>query len=139
MRRWTNLLIVLFLAAQVVIPIYGLRHNPNEVLGWFTWNMYAAKEEVQAQYFIQPPQGPIRRIDYKSHFNARDRATGVFHPDVLPRFHAYLCEQIRKENPQNRLVGNVRMRFSDGEPIEIVRPDPDGDLCEKENYGVNFP
>ncbi len=138
-RTLSNVVIILFLAAQVLIPIYGFRHDPNEVLGWFTWNMYSMKEEVQAQYFIAPPQGPVRRIDYKSHFNARDRATGVFHHDVLPRFHAYLCEAIKKENPQNRLVGKVRMRISEGEPIEIVSLGPDGDLCSSPNYGVNFP
>lgn len=136
MRTLTNILIIAFLAVQLLLPLRGFIHNPFETRARFSWNMYAKKHEVKVFYYYLTPRGDRVPINYKTHFNNPARATLVHHRDTLPEFHAYLCDVIKQLDQRNQLFGEVISRVNEGEEVELVTHRLD--LCSAPNYGVNL-
>ena len=58
----------------------------------------------------------------------------VFHRDVLPQYHAYLCEELRKSGDLVRLEGICLCSHNTDEFQPLI--DDSVDLCSDPNYGV---
>lgn len=135
MRIRTNAFIIAFFALQLLLPIRGFVYDGYETRGRFSWNMYANVNRVRANYAWVTPEGEQIPFNYKEYFNNRFRATLVHHRVTLPKFHAFLCEELEKKHPGGRLYGHVKRKFNDGPEVDLTPP-YGADLCTLPNYGV---
>ena len=135
MRTKTNAFIIVFFAIQLLLPLPGFIDDGYERRGRFSWNMYANVNRVRASYAFVTPEGEQIPIDYKTHFNNRFRATMVFHRLALPKFHAYLCEELEEQYPDGKLYGHVKRKYNDKDEQDLT-PAYGVDLCTADNYGV---
>jgi hypothetical protein len=133
-RQTTNAFLGAFLAIQLLLPIRGFVRSNLDDPNMFTWNMYATTHFVRVRYEAVTPGASPVLVDYKSHFNNRSRAPLAIHRDTLPRFHAYLCRELKRKDPRVRLYGDVKAQLNGGPWVTLVRPGVE--LCGAPDHGV---
>ncbi len=129
-----NFLIVAYLVIQVALPLRGFLFDKYDTRGNFTWNMYSKQYRCGVRYARLTERGP-ELFDHREFFR-RDRVVmRVFHRDVLPEFHKYLCEEAlgQPENPAY-IQGSVKCQLNDKPPQELIQPE--ANICEADNYAV---
>ena len=85
-------------------------------------------------YLATYTDGSVVEVDHRSFFHRRSRHRLVFHRDVLPAFHAYLCEELEDRGPLERLEGICICSYNKGEFEPLIHDSVD--LCSYANYGV---
>ena len=125
-----QLFVVAFLAFQLFAPLGGLFRSKQATRGNFSWNMYADSYRCSILYTLREPDGRIRTIDHRSYFRNRASSMRVFHRDVLPAFHAWLCQE-----QTGRLEALVSCSENGGPWLDLV--DPAVDLCAPAERGID--
>jgi hypothetical protein len=133
-RKRTNLFLILFLGVQILLPIRGFLLDKFETRGNFTWNMYASRYSCTAGYALVRSSGETVEIDMRKLFRRKGQRGKVSHLDVLPVFHAWLCDDLERRGERGRLLGSVTCRLNNGPPRKLVKEKVN--LCGEENYGV---
>jgi len=129
-----SLLIGIFLVVQIALPLRGFVYDKHDTRGNFSWNMYSQGFECQMTYLASYADGPVVEVDHRHFFHRRSRHQLVFHRDVLPTFHSYLCEELGKSGDLVRVDGICLCSHNSQEFEPLVRDTVD--LCSDENYGV---
>ena len=124
----------LFLTLQLLLPLPALLQSQTETRGILSWNMYAERYRCTARYYAVSNTGERTPIPVRRYFNNSDRVGLIRHRDVLPRFHAWLCEDLDVANSAVTLQGTVACSANHGPEIQLVRPGID--LCRAPSYGV---
>jgi hypothetical protein len=133
-RTVYSILIALYLAVQLALPVRGFLYDKLTTRGNFTWNMYSKLYECQAAYIATLPGGETVEIDYRRFFKRPDRAQVVFHADVLPRFHEHMCRVLREDDEVERIDGICLCSIHDGTFFDLVERDVD--ICSAPDHGV---
>lgn len=133
-RTRTNVFLVVFLLVQLVLPLRGFFTDKYESRGNFSWNMYASKYSCRAAYTLVRGDGRRVEIDLHEKFRLPSHLGKVAHLDVLPSFHAWLCDDLERRGARGRLFGSVHCRLNDDPPRRMVAETVN--LCGAENYGV---
>lgn len=129
-----NLLVVAFLAVQLLLPLRGVLWSDHDTQADFSWNMYTRLYECRADYRLVDGQQRTQKMDIPRFFRAPDRYMTVYRRDTLPRFHAWLCEEHRKRGEPGNIVATVRCSANQGPYVALVRPVHD--ICSAPDYGV---
>ena len=133
-RVCVNLLLIVFLAIQLVLPLRGFVHDKIETRGNFTWNMYSKRYWCSVRYLLWTPGYIPEPIDHTLHFTRRNVVMNVFHRRELPTFHEFLCAYYEARGRAHELYGSVTCSVNDGPQVDLV---PLNTLiCSAENYGV---
>jgi hypothetical protein len=134
MGSWKDLFILVFAVIQLVVPLRGFTSDKHESRGNFSWNMYSKSFSCRIRYVRYDVDGRAAPYDHKRHFATDKGPMKVYHRDELPRFHAWLCEELSRDPKFARLEGAVNCRLNRGERTDLV---PKGtDICASENFGV---
>lgn len=136
-RNLRDAFIVVYLAVQVALPWRALILGHYDTRGHFSWNMYSQRYECRVRYVLTSPSGEARDLVLAEHFIRPQRINMVFYRDVLPDFHAYLCETYRQRGELGTLQGDVICSWNDEPLTELV--DIQADLCRAPNFGVLRP
>lgn len=135
-RRARDLFVIAFLAIQLALPLRVLWRERADSRGHFSWNMYSRAYRCDVGYQVLTPEGRVEAIDHRDYVARRRRASMLFYRDVLPRFHAELCDQLRADGQLGTLRGSVScITDNQGSPDELIRTNED--LCTADNYGVD--
>ena len=130
-RLLTQFFIMAYLAVQLLVPLRGLVQDKFETRGNFSWNMYSRRYSCGTAYTLHA-DGVVRSIDLALYL--RGQTPKAFHRDTLPRFHAWLCDELDAQRG-TRLIGAVAFcRIDDGPRVDLVRPGID--ICVADDYGV---
>jgi hypothetical protein len=123
-----------FLAVQLVLPLRGLYYEKLDTRANFSWNMYSQHFECRMSYLATLTDGTVVEIDHARFFNRGSRAQLVFHRDVLPAYHEYVCAELRRDDEFVRLAGICLCAHNSGEFEPLIRDDVD--LCSVPRFGV---
>jgi len=132
-RFVVNAFILLYLSAQLVVPLRGFVDDKLDSRGNFSWNMYSKRYECRELYLATYADG-VREVDIEPFFKRAGRSRQVFHRDILPRFHAFLCDELKRDGELRRLEGVCLCSLNETDFIPLIRDDVD--LCAAPNYGV---
>ena len=108
-----NVFLLAYLALQLTLPMRGCRHDAIETRGNFSWNMYSRVYTCNYDYEWVSRYGQVKPIDIRKYFNRSRGATKIMHADTLPMFHAWLCNKMRDEHPQDAVRAFVSVREDD--------------------------
>jgi vitamin K-dependent gamma-carboxylase-like protein len=126
--------IVAYLAVQLILPWRGFLHSKLESRGNFSWNMYSKQYECNIEYLASLKSGEVLPVDYHRFFRDPEYSAFVLHGDVLPRFHAYVCDVLSREADLARLDGICLCSVNDGSYFHLIEEGVD--VCTAPNYGV---
>lgn len=133
--KWlANLGIGVFLAYNLYFPLQGLGTEKTETWGEFTWNMYSQTYRCAAKYYLLQDDGTAVNVDVRPYMRRGEKMGRVFHREVLPKFHAYLCEQLEAEGRSGTLMGDCYCNVAGGTTERLV--DTTANLCNAEDHGV---
>lgn len=133
--KWLiNCGILVFVGFNLSYPLTGLHISKTETWGEFTWNMYSQTYRCGAKYYLLQDDGRAVNVDVREYLRRSGKTGHVFHRDVLPLFHAYLCEQLAAEGRSGTLKGECECSMAGGESEELV--DTTANLCTADNHGV---
>ena len=129
-----SLLIGGFLAVQLILPVRGVIRDTDGTRGNFSWNLHSQRLECRMSYLATYADGSVVEVDHRRFFHRRSRRVSVFQRDVLPAYHAYVCEELRKSGTLQRLEGICLCSNNGGEFESQILDSVD--LCNHANYGV---
>ena len=135
MPWWKNLFIIAYLIVQLALPLRGLLYDKFKTRGNFSWNMYSMIYGCRTQYRLDTPQGETRWLRHEEYFKLPDHYMDVSFRDTLPKFHGWLCNELRRQGELGTLRGYSTCTFNLGPRTELVNPNVD--LCTAPNYGVH--
>jgi hypothetical protein len=131
--RVTTAFLVAWLGLQLLLPIRGFLYDKLETRGNFSWNMYSRRYSCHAEYALRRPDGTEIPVDPDDFFR-RSGPGKTYHRDVLPVFHAWLCETMRERGDAGTLLGEVACSRDNGPYRELVAENTR--ICEAPNFGV---
>ena len=132
-KRATDAFILAFLALQLALPVRGLVRGKLDSRGDFTWNMYSQRYTCDGRYYWLKPDGQALRLEPR-YMVADGRFSSVCHRDRLPRFHAWLCDEVERREPGSELRGTVRAAHNLGGERHLVTASTP--ICSAADYGV---
>ena len=136
-RAATNAFIVAYLCVQLLVPLRGLLMDKSDTRGDFSWNMYAGRYTCLTSYMIRTPGGMPQIVDHRPYFKREKSSGKIFHRDVLPVFHAWLCDELHDALDPARLEAWVSCR-TDEEPTQALVL-PGTDICAAAEHGGERP
>ena len=130
--------IVAYLAVQLALALPGWIHNQFLNRGWFdrefSWNMYSYDFVVGYDYRLLRADGGASEIDPTAALRMPGEFYRLVRPDRLPRFHAWLCENARRDPGVETIRARVWASAASAEAREFVRSGVD--VCAAGNHGV---
>ena len=131
-----NLFILAYLGVQLFLPLRAFFNDKLETRGDFSWNMYSQRYQCQAVYSLTTPDGKTHPMHHEKAFRRSDRSQAVLHRDRLPAFHAWLCDEARRNGALGSIHATVRCSVNIERGMDLIEPDVD--LCTAPNYGVKL-
>lgn len=125
-----HVFIVIYLGIQLLVPIRGLVLDKRATRGDFSWNMYADNYACSILYSRRDAEGRTLPVDHRRYFRNTTSMMKVFHRDVLPAFHAQLCDDL----DSSHVEALVSCSINGGPWIDLVRPGVH--ICAAPGYGV---
>jgi hypothetical protein len=135
--RLRSLLILAYLVVQIVLPLRGLARDPLDHPGDFSWSMIPPRYECSAAYAATRSSGAVAEVDLGRFFNPATQASRVLYRDRLPRFHLFLCDELERSEPLQRLDGICLCSRSGVDVVPLLGEDVD--LCSAPEQGVLAP
>jgi len=132
-----SVLIVVYLAVQLVVPLRGFVQDKLASRGNFSWNMYSKRYDCEVEYMASLETGEVLEVDYQRFFRRPDHASMVLHGDVLPEFHRYMCDVLAREAHLVRLDGICLCSLNDGSSFHLIERDVD--ICTAPDHAVIQP
>ena len=129
-----NALIGLYLAVQLTLPLGGLMREPFESRGNFSWNMYSQHYRCEIDYATIDSEGGKRPIKYRRGFNRPGIATRVHNREMLPKLHAWLCDDAARVCGFATVIASGACRWNGGPWVQLIEPHVD--ICSDPNYAV---
>ena len=129
-----NAAIIAYLAIQLILPLRGFIWNKHETRGNFSWNMYSQTFQCRVRYRLHKTDGGVGRISHRELFNRPKRAAMVYHRDVLPAFHEFMCEEFRNRGDMEKITAKMSCSLNKGPRVDLVHRSVD--ICTAENFGV---
>ena len=135
--RRKSALIAIYLAVQLLLPLRGFVYDKHATQGNFSWNMYSKGYECSVDYTLVKPRERLRRILHRRLLDYPGDVIKLYNRDVLPRLHAWLCEDARRQSRSARIMASGSCRLNGGPWQDLFEPHVD--LCTAPNYGVRTP
>jgi len=132
-----NLFILAYLGVQLFLPLRAFFYDKLETRGDFSWNMYSQRYQCLTVYSLTTPEGKTHPLNHKKAFRRSDRSQAVLHRDRLPAFHAWLCDEARRNGALGSIRATVRCSVNIEPGVDLVEHNVD--LCTAPNYGVKLP
>ena len=126
--------IVLFLGLQVYWMIPGLTQSKLKTRGIMSWNMYSVDYDCDYAYHFVDQSGERRPLHYQGLFRRPRRHFIVFHQDMLPPFHAFLCERVSRSAGFAGIEAEVSCSLNLGPKVPLVQTNTD--ICTAPDFGI---
>jgi hypothetical protein len=130
----TSTLLSGYLAVQLLLPLRGLVFDERATRGNFSWNMYSRRYACSAVYSWIDEAGRVHPLHPEDYVRNAAWADRLYHRDVLPEFHAWLCRELDVTARGGRLEALVTCRVGSGPWTDLVRPG--ADVCTEPGGGV---
>jgi len=99
--------------------------------------MYSKRYRCDVEYFVVQPGKEIRWIPHRALLNRAKQTGHIYNRDTLPRFHAWMCNELRQRLVNASLRGQVSCSLNNSPYVDLL--DTDVDLCTAPNHGVLDP